>query len=231
MDVHKETIAVAYVAPEHGAAVTALCTIGTRQYDIDQLIRKMQSKSKQLIFVYEAGPCGYWLYRYLTKKGHVCWIVAPSLIPTKPGDRVKTNRRDASKLARLLRSGERRRQGGFTKTGNRQARRALVTGTWASCNPAQVSRHLPRRLAKVAKPIHARRWKAQRRLCKGDRPLSARGQNAPQVVVAIARELRAFLGAMAQEVSQTPSCETRASSAPPLPMTKVNGVKKMEKSR
>src|SRR5262245_26301725 len=75
MDVHKETIAVAYVAPEHGAAVTALCTIGTRQYDIDQLIRKMQSKSKQLIFVYEAGPCGYWLYRYLTKKGHVCWIV------------------------------------------------------------------------------------------------------------------------------------------------------------
>src|SRR5919205_849708 len=69
MDVHKETIAVAYVAQEHGAEVTYLGTIGTRQCDIDQLVRKMQSKAHHLIFVYEAGPCGYWLYRYLTKIG------------------------------------------------------------------------------------------------------------------------------------------------------------------
>src|SRR5919108_1896809 len=106
LDVHKESIAVAYVAQEHHADVVSLGNIGTRQCDIDQLIRKMQSKSKHLIFVYEAGPCGYWLYRYLTKKGHVCWVVAPSLSPTKPGDRVKTNRRDAIKLARLMRSGD-----------------------------------------------------------------------------------------------------------------------------
>ena len=106
MDVHKDSIAVAYVAQEHHAEVVSLGTIGTRQCDIDQLIRKMQSKSKHLVFVYEAGPCGYWLYRYLTKKGHVCWVVAPSLIPKKPGDRVKTNRRDAIKLARLMRSGD-----------------------------------------------------------------------------------------------------------------------------
>ena len=84
MDVHKESIAVAYVAEEHHAEVVYLGAIGTRQCDIDQLIRKMQSKSKQLVFVYEAGPCGYWLYRYLTKKGHVCWVVAPSLIPRRP---------------------------------------------------------------------------------------------------------------------------------------------------
>ena len=70
-------------------------TIGTRQCDLDHLIRKLQSKAKHLVFVYEAGPCGYWLYRYLTKKGHVCWVVAPSLIPKKAGDRVKTDRRDA----------------------------------------------------------------------------------------------------------------------------------------
>jgi transposase len=63
--------------------------------DIDHLIRKMQSKAKYLVFVYEAGPCGYWLYRYLTKKGHDCWVVAPSLIPKKAGDRIKTDRRDA----------------------------------------------------------------------------------------------------------------------------------------
>jgi transposase len=106
MDVHKESIAVAYVAQDHGAEVTYLGTIGTRQCDIDQLVRKMQSKAKHLIFVYEAGPCGYWLYRSLTKKGYDCWVVAPSLIPKKPGDRVKTDRRDAVQLARLARSGD-----------------------------------------------------------------------------------------------------------------------------
>jgi len=106
LDVHKESIAVAYVAQEPHAKVVSLGNLGTRQCDIDQLIRKMQSKSKHLIFVYEAGPCGYWLYRSLTKKGHVCWVVAPSLIPKKPGDRIKTNRRDAIKLARLMRSGD-----------------------------------------------------------------------------------------------------------------------------
>src|SRR5262249_52333111 len=91
MDVHKETSAVAYVAQEHGAEVTALGTIRTRQCDIDQRIRKMQSKATHLIFVYAAGPCGYWLYRYLRKKDYDCWVVAPSLMPKKTGDRVKTD--------------------------------------------------------------------------------------------------------------------------------------------
>jgi transposase len=106
LDVHKDSIAVAYMAQDHGAEVTYLGAIGTRQGDIDQMIRKMQSKAKHLIFVYEAGPCGYWLYRYLMKKGYGCWVVAPSLIPKKPGDRVKTDRRDAVQLARLARSGD-----------------------------------------------------------------------------------------------------------------------------
>jgi transposase len=69
LDVHKESIAVAYVAQEHHAEVVYLGTIGTRQCDIDTLIRKLQSKSPHLVFVYEAGPCGYWLYRYLTTRG------------------------------------------------------------------------------------------------------------------------------------------------------------------
>jgi transposase len=106
MDVHKESIAVAYVARDHDAQVMYLGTIGTRQADIDQLIRQLHSKAKHLVFVYEAGPCGYWLYRYLSKKGYVCWVVAPSLIPKKAGDRVKTDRRDAVQLARLMRSGD-----------------------------------------------------------------------------------------------------------------------------
>jgi transposase len=360
MDVHKDTIAVAYVAKDHDAEVVSLGNIGTRQCDIDKLVRQLQSKSKHLVFVYEAGPCGYWLYRYLTKKGRVCWVVAPSLIPQKPGDRVKTNRRDAIKLARLMRSGdltpvyvpqvedeairdlsraredpirdlkaakfrlkafllrhdirstgqatwgpahlrwlsevvcatpaqqivfqeyvravnehterlqrlehelreqvrswrlqpvvealqalrgvqctvavtivaelgdltrfdnprqlmsdlgltpsesssgERRRQGAITKTGNTHARHALVEGAWAYRYPANVSRHLQLRLEKLPKAVQDISWKAQVRLCKRYRKLSARGKHANQVVVAVARELIAFLWAMAKEVPVTP---------------------------
>jgi transposase len=360
MDVHKESIAVAYVANEHHAEVVSLGTIGTRQCDIDHLIRRLQSKSPPLVFVYEAGPCGYWLYRYLTHKGRVCWVVAPSLIPKKPGDRVKTNRRDAIQLARLMRSGdltpvyvptvedeairdlcraredairdlktakfrlkafllwqdirysgratwspahlrwlsevvcptsaqqivfqeyvravteqterlarleqeltapvqtwrlapvvealqalrgiqftvavttvadlgnltrfdtprqlmnyrgltpseystgERRRQGGITKAGNTHARRALIEGAWAYRYPAKVSRHLQLRLEKLPKPIQDISWKAQVRLCRRYRQLSARGKNPNQAVVAIARELSAFMWAIAQQVPITP---------------------------
>jgi transposase len=106
LDVHKDSIAVAYEPEERGTEVVSLGAIGTRQCDIDKLIRKLESKGATLVFVYEAGPCGYWLYRYLTRKGLGCHIVAPSLIPKKPGDRVKTDRRDAITLARLMGSGD-----------------------------------------------------------------------------------------------------------------------------
>jgi transposase len=360
MDVHQESIAVAYVAKAYGAEVVSLGTVGTRQGDLDRFIRKLHSKSKHLVFVYEAGPCGSWLYRYLTKQGYVCWVVAPSLIPRKAGDRVKTDRRDAVQLARLMRSGdltpvdvpqvadeairdlsraredtlrdlktakfrlkafllrqdirytgqahwspahlrwlaevvcptsaqqivfqeyvravtehtarrqrldqalqeqvptwrlapvvealqalrgvqftvavtivaergdlsrfdtprplmnylgltpsesssgERRRQGGITKAGNPHARRALVEGAWAYRYPAKVSRHLQLRLEQLPKGIQDISWKAQVRLCKRYRQLSARGTHANQVVVAIARELAAFMWAMAQQVPVTP---------------------------
>jgi transposase len=106
MDVHKDSIAVAYVAQDQGAEVIYLGTLGTRHTAIDKLLRKMQSQAKHLIFVYEAGPCGYWLYRYLTKQGADGWVVAPLLMSQKPGDRVNTDRRDAVQLARLARSGD-----------------------------------------------------------------------------------------------------------------------------
>jgi transposase len=356
LDVHKESIAVAYATEKRNSEVIFLGTIGTRQCDIDKLIRKLHSKSAQLIFVYEAGPCGYWLYRYLAKKGLVCWVVAPSLIPKKAGDRVKTDRRDAAQLARLMRSGdltpvyvpevedeairdlvraredaigdlkaakyrlkafllrqdiryegkanwgaahlrwlaeivcptpaqqcvfqeyvravsdpherlqrleaelheqvknwrlypvveaiqamrgvqftvavtviaelgdltrfenprqlmsylgltpsecssgERRRQGGITKAGNTHARRAMIEGAWAYRYPAKVSRHLQLRLEHLPKAIQDIAWKAQVRLCKRYRRLLARGKNANQVVVAIAREMAAFMWAIAREV-------------------------------
>jgi len=106
LDVHKDSIAVAYAGTAGAPDPVHIGTIGTRQCDIDALIRKLQGKATALVFVYEAGPCGYWLYRYLTRKGLTCWVVAPSLIPRKPGDRVKTDKRDAVMLARLARSGD-----------------------------------------------------------------------------------------------------------------------------
>jgi|SRR5215471_1711779 transposase len=71
-----------------------------------KLVRKLAAKYKRLTFCYEAGPTGYGLYRQIEGLGHTCNVVAPSLIPKKPGDRVKTNRRDAVSLAKLSRAGE-----------------------------------------------------------------------------------------------------------------------------
>jgi transposase len=360
MDVHKDSLAVAYVAQDHGAEVTSLGTMGTRQGDIDQRIRTLPSKANPLIFVYEAGPCGSWLSRSLTKKGDDCWVVAPSLIPQTPGDRVTTDRRDAVPLARRARSGdltavygptgeaeamrdltraredtlrelnaakfrlkacllrhdsrspgrapwgpahlrwlsavvcptptpqivcqedvravneptarlqrleqalqdpvqswrlppvvealqalrgvqftvavtmgaesgdltrfetprelmkclglipsasssgEQRRQGALPKAGNAHARRARVAGAWADRDPAQVSRHWPRRLAQPPKSIQDIRWKAPVRRWQRDRQLIARGQHAHVVTVAMARELAGFLWAIATQVSVTP---------------------------
>jgi transposase len=71
-----------------------------------KLVRKLASRHRRLTFCYEAGPTGYGLHRLIKNLGHDCIVVAPSLIPKKAGDRVKTNRRDALDLARLLRAGE-----------------------------------------------------------------------------------------------------------------------------
>jgi transposase len=356
LDVHKESIAVAYVSDAKDAEVLYLGSIGTRQSDIDKLIRQLHSKSAQLVFVYEAGPCGYWLYRYLAKKRLLCWVVAPSLIPKKPGDKVKTNRRDAEQLARLMRSGDltpvyvpevedeairdlsraredaigdrkaakyrlkafllrqdiryegkanwgpahlrwlaevvcptpaqqivfqeyvravnehherverietelqekakgwrfhpvvealqalrgvrftvalstvaelgdlsrfdsprqlmsylgltpseysagnTRRLGGITKAGNAHARRTLIEGAWAYRYNAKVSRQMQQRQETLPQAIRDIAWKAQVRLCKRYRRLVAKGKHPNVVVVAIARELAAFMWAIARQV-------------------------------
>jgi transposase len=106
LDVHQDSMAVAYVAKDHDAEVVDLGTIGTHHGDLDKLIRNMPSKATHLVFGSEAGPYGSWLDRALTKKGYVCRVVAPSLMPKKAGDCVTTDRRDAVPLARLMRSGD-----------------------------------------------------------------------------------------------------------------------------
>jgi transposase len=101
-------------------------------------------------------------------------------------------------------SGERRRQGAITKADNTHARRALVEGAWASRDPANVRRHLQRRLENQPKAVQDIRWKAHVRRCTRDRRLMARGKHANQVVVVIARELVGFMWAIAKQVPVTP---------------------------
>lgn len=103
MDVHAETISVAIV--EGRGVARSLGTIPNRLEAIRRLIGKLGDASS-LRVCYEAGPTGYVLYWQLTKLGVACEVVAPSLIPSKPGDRIKTDRRDAEKLARSYRSGD-----------------------------------------------------------------------------------------------------------------------------
>ncbi len=359
LDVHKESISVAHVADDRRADVTYVGRIGTRPADIDRLVRRLQEKADRLVVAYEAGPCGYVLYRHLSRRRITCLVVAPSLIPKKPGDRVKTDRRDAIQLARLLRSGdlhsvyvpsvedealrdlsrareaavvtlkaakfrlksfllrlglhytgradwndahlrylaevvcptpaqqivfqeslravgeqverlkrieteladlvpawrlapvvralqalrgvqdtvaitmlaeigdltrfdnprqlagflglvpsedstgESRRQGPITKSGNGHARRVLVEGAWAYQYSAKVSPHIRKRLEGLPQPIQDIAWKAQVRLCKRFRRLVARGKHPNVVVTAIARELAAFMWAIAKEVPVT----------------------------
>ena len=355
LDVHKDSISVAY-AIDDGTEPTFLGRFGSLHRDVDTFVRKLTAKSKQIVFVYEAGPCGYWLYRLLTKRGLACWVVSPTMIPKRSGDRVKTDRRDAIQLARLMRSGdlapvyvpriedeairdlsraredarddlnaarfrlksfllrhdiryegranwtaahlhwisrivmptpasqfafqelvntiterhdrlqrieaelllqaqlwrmcpvvealqamrgvqfivavtmvaelgdltrfdnprqlmkylgltpaeyssgEQRRLRGITKSGNRRARRALVESAKSYRFQAKVSEAMHKRQENLPAPICEIAWKAQVRLCHRYRALAAKGKHANTVTTAIAREIAAFMWAIAKEV-------------------------------
>ena len=103
LDVHAETIAVAVA--EQGGGVRSLGSIPNRLESIRKMVHKLGAV-QHLRVCYEAGPTGYVLYWQLTQLGVACDVIAPSLVPTKAGDRVKTDRRDAEKLARCHRAGE-----------------------------------------------------------------------------------------------------------------------------
>jgi len=103
LDVHAQSIAVAVIGAD--GEVRFLGVIPNNPGSVGKLIKKL-GKPEQLRVCYEAGPTGYVLYWQLTKLGVRCEVVAPTLIPVKPGDRVKTDRRDAEKLARCYRAGD-----------------------------------------------------------------------------------------------------------------------------
>jgi transposase len=103
LDVHAETIAVAIAEPD--GEVRSLGTIANRTESIRKLLKKL-GPVEQLKACYEAGPTGYVLYWQLAELGVRCEVIAPTLVPMKAGDRVKTDRRDAERLARSYRSGD-----------------------------------------------------------------------------------------------------------------------------
>jgi len=106
LDVHKESIVVAVAFGGLRGEVREYGRIANTSTALDRLLRKLGGDGMALRFCYEAGPCGYGIQRHVSAQGHECVVVAPSLIPRRAGDRVKTDRRDAASLAKLHRAGE-----------------------------------------------------------------------------------------------------------------------------
>jgi len=140
LDVHKQTIAIALAVLEDGGngEVREHGQIANSPEALKLLLSKLERSGSELRFCYEAGPCGYGIHRQLCAAGHECVVVAPSLIPRKPGNRIKTDRRDAVNLARLYRAGE-------------------LTAVWVPDEAHEAMRDLVRtRLAAVRSLRHAR---------------------------------------------------------------------------
>jgi transposase len=106
LDVHKEKIAVALADEGRTGEVRSYGSIDNTPVAIERLLKKLGKRGYELSFCYEAGGCGYNVYRQIVGAGHRCDVVAPSRIPRPTGDRIKTDRRDAEMLAKLHRAGE-----------------------------------------------------------------------------------------------------------------------------
>ena len=98
LDVHKETISPALANPGRSKP-ESLGVIANTKKSIQNLLHRLSREGEVIGFCYEAGPCGYEVYRWIKETGHDCVVVAPSLIPKKPGERVKTDRRDGLKVS------------------------------------------------------------------------------------------------------------------------------------
>ncbi len=137
-DTSKLRNSVAIAEGGRGGEVRFLGEIDNTPTAVRRLVKKLSKNHARLTFCYEAGPTGYGLYRLIRALGHECLVAAPSLIPKKPGDRVKTNRRDAVKLAKLLRAGE-------------------LTGVWVPDERHEAMRDLTRARGAAVADLRAKR--------------------------------------------------------------------------
>ncbi len=106
LDVHKASITVSTAEDGRDGLVRFIGPIPNTPADVAKMAGRLAKEGNRLEFCYEAGGCGYGIYRHLTRLGHGCTVIAPSMIPRKPGERVKTDRRDSQKLALMHRSGD-----------------------------------------------------------------------------------------------------------------------------
>jgi transposase len=106
LDVHKDTIDVSIAEGDRRGEVRHYGVIASDVEPLDKVVRALRAPDRTLHFVYEAGPCGFGIYRHLIARGEACVVVSPSMVPKRSGDRVKTDRRDSQMLARLHRAGE-----------------------------------------------------------------------------------------------------------------------------
>ena len=106
IDVSKEKLAVAMAGGGVHDEVLSFGTFENAPASVDRMLKKLSGRGSPVSVCYEAGPTGYGLYRQVRAFGFECCVVAPSLIPVRAGERVKTDRLDAIRLARLLRAGE-----------------------------------------------------------------------------------------------------------------------------
>lgn len=126
LDVHKDSIEVVTAEPGAEGEVRHFGKIGGDLAAVDRMVKQLRATGRKLHFVYEAGPCGFYLYRHLKKQDLECTMVSPSMTPRRSGDRIKTDRRDAEALARLQRAGELRAI--YIPTPEDEAIRDLVRG-------------------------------------------------------------------------------------------------------
>lgn len=197
LDVHADTIAAAVAEPD--GEVRTLGVIPNRLQSVRKLVKKL-GPAKQLKACYEAGPWGYVLYWQLTALGVACEVVAPTLVPVKAGDRVKTDRRDATKLARSYRAGDLTPV--WVPDAAHEALRDLVRAREDARQDQLRARHrlnkfLLRHGKRPPQEVKAIAWKAQCRLHRRYMKLVAAGKKKPQIVTPVGRELLGFIWAIA----------------------------------
>jgi transposase len=155
VDVSKNKHAIAVAEGGRTGEVRYFGEIDTTPTSVERLVRKLEKRYGRLHVCYEAGPTGYGLHRQITAMGHVCEVVAPSLIPKRPGERVKTDRRDAVTLARLLRAGE-------------------LTGIWVPDDVHEAMRDLVRARETASEDLRKKRQQIQSFLLRHGRVFTGR---------------------------------------------------------